>query len=283
MSEPRDMDTSRRDVPDADQIAHFRFPVTWNSLVNTRVLAPSVPSLTAEAPHAAHDSTVRWSMVVPKMPHPAPALALPAAGLGETAAFAPPRYVAPKFEVSLDSATLAVKVILLAAVAMLVVPGWRDTGSPGARAIEIESAMCSTNWVRGPSADVALYRPSLDQADYRIEFNWNINPRGVASVFRVTDAGYYGVRIKPISARSLAVEHFVKYRGAERSRVLKTAAVARQDVAVRLDALGPAFRVSIDGKTVVQWTDNRLAAGGVGFLDGANNRPDVQGLRIAFP
>jgi hypothetical protein len=282
------METSRREMPDADQIAHFRFPVTWNSLVNQHVLTPSI-----RTPRAANDSTVQWSMVVPRMPSPAPALALPAAGLSEIASFAQPRYVAPKFEVSLDAATLAVKVILLAGVAMLVIPGWRDTGSPGARAVEMESAMNRANWVQDavdlpprpkPTGEFVLFRPSLDKPDYRLEFNWRANPRSLAWVFRVADTdNYYGVRMKLVGPRTISVEHFLKYRGVERSRVSKVVALSRAYLAVRMDAAGSTFKIFADGSAISQWTDNRLAWGGIGFLENGNNRTDVQSVRVSFP
>ena len=75
------------------------------------------------------------------MAAPAASVRLLAAPSAQTARFAAPRYVVPKFEVSSDSVSLAVKVVLSAAVALLLAPGWRNNGSPGARALELESTM----------------------------------------------------------------------------------------------------------------------------------------------
>jgi hypothetical protein len=104
-------------------------------------------------------------MVIPKL---APAAAAPhlllAVESALPATFAAPKYVIPKFEVSSDSSSLAVKFLLSVSVTLLLVPGWRNTGSPGARAVEIESSMRESGWARqsaGQARQLVLYRASL--------------------------------------------------------------------------------------------------------------------------
>jgi len=292
VSDPQEKEAARGGALDAEQVAPFQFPLTWSSLVDADVFASgnNLP-VPVKSPRSGFDPGARWSMVVPRMDQPAPAMALPAGGVIEAARFAAPRYVAPRFEVSLDSASLAVKMLLSAAVAMLLIPGWRDTGSAGARAVQLESTMSAANWVRELTRDgtVALYRASVDKTDYRLQFNWNVNSRGIAWLFRFQDASnYYGVRIKGAGSapsRTLSIEHFAEINGAARSRTVKLATLASRDttVPIRMEASSSQFRIYVNSAPISQWTDTRLAAGGVGFIDNGAVHKDVQSVRISFP
>ena len=274
------------DLRETEHALRFEIPVRWSSLLDPGALGSrgdKVPVVITQ--RAAPDSAARWAMVIPKLAPAAPRL-LPAAGSIEPAYFAAPKYLAPKFEVSSDSASIAVKVVLIAGLAMLFVPGWRNDRSAGAQAVQAESAMGDIGWIR-ESPNLVLYGPSIGQTDSRIDFTWRVNAAGVAWVVRAKDAGnYYAVRIKPAGSeigRAFLVERYTLYRGAEKSRAVKQVDLSKagSNVRVRMEATGSAFQLSLDGKSVSQWTDTRLPAGAVGFLDGADERPDIQALRIA--
>jgi hypothetical protein len=277
---------------ETEHSVRFRFPVTWSTLVDPAALAPRPDNARVVIPRAAPaDSNVEWAMVIPRLAPAAPApRPLPAVESGWDAAFAPPKYVLPKFEVSSDSASLAVKLVLSASVLLLLAPGWSNTGSPGARAIEMESSMSERAWIResaGPAKRLALYRASTGAADYRLDFTWKGNPPGVGWVFRAQDAkNYFAVRIKPSTAPGVySLERFAVIHGVEKSRVLRTLNLPSKDPSLRVatDVAGPLFRLYVNQALVSQWTDSRLTAGGVGFLEEGRQTVALQSVRISFP
>jgi len=274
------------DLSQTEQAIPFQIPVTWATLVDPPKAAGEPASLAATPRVAAADPSAQWSMVIPKRAAAAP-LQLPAAHFDEPARFAAPRYVVPKFEVRSDSASLAVKLVLSASALLLLVPGWRNTGSPGARAVEAESMMKQRGWIR-PSNSLVLYERSIGKTDYKIEFNWPLNPMGVAWVFRAKDKdNYYGVRIKPAAgepAPMLAVTRFIVSGGIEKSRFVKLLPVPKGDPSVRLktDVAGSTFKLFLDDKVVSQWTDGKLPMGAVGFLEQGNQGARVQSLKISL-
>ena len=230
-------------------------------------------------------------MVIPRSApaSPAPRL-LPAAESGWDAAFAPPKYVLPKFEVSSGSASLAVKLVLSASVLLLLVPGWRNTGSSGSRAMEMESSMSEPAWMRepaGPAKHLTLYRASAGAADYRLDFTWKANPQGVSWVFRAQDGkNYLAARIKPLtSPGAFSIERFAVIKGIEKSRVQRVLALPSKDPSFRVatDVAGPMFRIYLNGNLVNQWTDSRLSSGGVGFIEESRQTIGLQSVRISFP
>ncbi len=269
----------------------FRFPLRWSTLLDPSALSDQARVVTP--PQASADSSVQWAMVIPRLDPPAAApRLLPAAGFGYAPTFAAPKYVIPKFEVSSDSTSLAVKFLLSVSVTLLLVPGWRNTGSPGARAVEIESGMRESGWARqsaGPAKQLVLYRASLPAADYRLDFTWRVNPQGVACVFRAKDSNnYYIVRIKPVSpesSRAISVERFAVLRGIEKSRVQRVLALHGKSAPLQaaINIAGPVFRLYLEGTLVTQWTDSRLTSGGLGFLEEGSRPVEVQSVRITFP
>ena len=283
------------DVPsETEHPVRFRFPVRWSTLL----VPPALPPLEDEArvltpENAPANSSVQWAMVIPKLaPHAAVPRLLPAAGPEFAATFAAPKYVIPKFEVSSSASSVAVKFLLAVSVTLLLVPGWRNIGSPGARAVEIESSMSESGWARESTAQarqLVLYRASLSATDYRLDFSWRINPQGVACVFRAQDSNnYYAVRIKPVgsaSSRTFSIERFAVLRGIEKSRIQRVIALAVKNPSLRaaMDVAGPVFRLYLEGTLVSQWTESRLIAGGLGFLEEAGRPAEVHSVRISFP
>jgi hypothetical protein len=280
---------------ETEQAVRFRFPVSWSTLVDASALAPRASQAHVVAlPHQAPaDSSVQWAMVVPKL---APAAAaphlLPAVESEFPPTFAAPKYVIPKFEVSSDSSSLAVKFLLSVSVTLLLVPGWRNTGSPGARAVEIESGMRESGWAResaGQARQLVLYRASLPATDYRLDFTWRPDPQGVTCVFRAKDSNNYGaVRIKhvgPESSRAILVERFDVLRGIEKSRVQRALTLPGDGATLQaaINIAGPVFRLYLEGALVSQWTDSRLTSGGLGFLEEGSRPVKVQSVRISFP
>jgi hypothetical protein len=277
---------------ETEHAVRFRFPVTWSTLVDPAALAPHPDNARVVTPrNRAADTNVEWAMVIPRLAPASPAARLlPAAESGWDAAFAPPKYVLPKFEVSSDSASLAVKLVLSASVMLLLVPGWRNTGSPGSRAIEMESSMSERAWMRepaGPAKHLALYRASAGATDYRLDFTWRTNPQGVSWVFRAKDGkNYFAAHIKPLtSPGAFSIERFAAIKGVEKSRVQRVLTLPGKDPSLRVatEIAGPMFRIYLNGNLVSQWTDSRLPDGGVGFLEESRQTVGLQSVRISFP
>jgi hypothetical protein len=134
---------------------------------------------------------------------------------------------------------------------------------------------------------MSVYEPSREESDYRIEFGWVPDAKGVGWVFRTRDAGdYYATRISLPEPRSrvVAVEHFSVFGGVEgaHSRRLVLLGNGAGLVRVRMDAIGPAFSLSLQGSAADYWTDARLDSGPLGFYDERGQRPEVQSLRFTF-
>jgi len=276
---------------DTEQSVRFRFPVTWASLVDPAALDAEPGLAQVSAPlFSAADSSTEWSMVIPRLApaSPTPRLLPTAAESGWDATFAPPRYVLPKFEVSSVSASIAVKLVLSASVMMLLIPGWRNTNSPGARAIEMESSMHERAWLRqpaGPTKNFALYRAAQGAADYRMDFTWKSNPQGVSWIFRAKDQqNYFAARIKP-SGGAFSLERYAVINGVEKSRVLRILPSPGKDRSLRIatDVAGSTFRLLLNGNPVSQWTDSRITSGGVGFLEDGRLPLGLQAVRISLP
>ena len=135
---------------------------------------------------------------------------------------------------------------------------------------------------------MSVYEPSRDEADYRLEFGWVPDSKGVGWVFRTRDAGdYYAARVsllQPGASVTLVAEHFSVVGGVESAHSRKVVPFGSNAglIRVRMDAIGPAFTLSLQGSPVDYWTDARLNSGALGFYDELGQRPVVQSLRFTF-
>jgi hypothetical protein len=273
----------------------FRFPVTWSTLLDASALrAPDDQARVLTPEEASRNSGVEWAMVIPKLAPQAngPVGLLPAIDSDWRPTFAAPKYVIPKFEVSSGAFSLAVKFLLSVSATLLLVPGWKNTGSPGARAVEMESSMRESGWAReaaGHERQLVLYRASLGATDYRLDFTWRISTPGITCVFRAKDGNnFYAVHIQPVgseSSRAFSIERFAQLRGVEKPRVRRvlTAPGKSPSLGAAVDVSGSLFRLYLGGTLVSQWNESRLNSGGLGFLEEGRQPVGVQAARISFP
>jgi hypothetical protein len=135
---------------------------------------------------------------------------------------------------------------------------------------------------------MSVYEPSREESDYRIEFGWLPDAKGVGWVFRTRDAGdYYATRIsmlQPGPRIVLVVEHFSVFGGVESAHSRRVVPLGSSSglVRVRMDAIGPVFTLSLQGSAADYWTDARLDSGPLGFYDERGQRPEVQSLRFTL-
>jgi hypothetical protein len=136
--------------------------------------------------------------------------------------------------------------------------------------------------------EILVYSGSQDVKNYRIEFAWVPDTRGVGWIFRATDsANYYAAKIRLIQSGAtptLSMEHFAVVKGVEstHSRRVITLGQTSSQVLVRMDATGPAFTLYLQGSPTDYWTDERFETGSLGFYEEHGERPVLQALRFTL-
>jgi len=273
----------------------FRFEVTWRSL--TRPLEPAplssienaagLPRRRAVAPDV---EAREWEMVLPRMKRP-PALTPAVEGEAERPAPTPPSFAVAGERTGGRWMAVGGALALMAAVGALV---WNLQRSSPAAEVADTMEMGSAGWVSEWASDsmgsargrqISLYRPSMAMSDYRLEFTGRIERKSLGWVFRAVDSRNYYVgkleRANPASP--LRITRFAVIKGVEGPHVQRVLAAAAGAWRVRLEAKGPRFTIYLQNQVVEDWEDDRLKAGGVGFLNEREERGQVESVRISFP
>jgi hypothetical protein len=247
----------------------------------------------------------QWEMVIPKMVRPAAkppaeritaAPVAPAPTLVDNATkITPSEYSAPAFALPEQSRLArSWRVIALLTVIILAVSFtlWVRPDGTTTRREQMDESLNRGGWSRRsilpPGRMMSVYEASREKSDYRLEFGWVPDAKGVGWVFRTRDAGdYYATRIsllQPGARVVLVVEHFSVFGGVEgpHSRRVVPLSSTIGLVRVRMDAIGPSFTLSLQGSPADYWTDARLDSGPLGFYDEHGQRPEVQSLRFTF-
>ena len=250
-------------------------------------------------------SDAKWEMVIPKMARPVTAVR-PQRSIEKAAPPAPPppAMAAPTpTEISFYAGSEASFVprrwkMLILGAAVVVVGGVIALVRPGndARSGSNAAPAAAGSWSRRSAylvgakepREILIYSGSEDVKNYRIEFGWVPDPRGVGWLFRGTDsANYYGANLRLLQAGAtpmLSAEHFAVVKGVEgpHSRKVITLGRTPSQVQVRMDANGPAFTLYLQGSPADYWTDERFETGSLGFYAERGERPVLQALRFTF-
>lgn len=286
-----------------------------------RFTTPGATPLKVEAVNAGpstSNSTVQWEMVVPKMVRsnariaPAVEICAPAPALRSVATLtlepdtetreAPVEFNADTAVVHrrpvrrAGALPLASKIflssVLAAAVAIPVA-----TRVYTARTRATMDAAAQSGWVRESSApaginesrQLVLYRPSFGARDCRFEFTWKPTDGALAWIFRAEDKdNYYAMTIRALRAAgpypAYSVEHFTVYRGVESPHATKMIIRPEKSgmVQIRMDLSSDTFKLYLNGRVADTWSDKRLAAGGLGFLEQADQPAEATSVRMAF-
>jgi hypothetical protein len=250
----------------------------------------------------------KWEMVIPKMARPTPAR--PQRSLEKTA---PPSPAPPSpatvtaaetpteisFYAGSEASFVPRRWKMLGLCAAVVVVGcviaWvRPTGN--STSVTESSDIAAGSWSRRMAyvvgrrdpREILIYSGSEAAKNYRIEFAWVPDTRGVGWIFRGTDsANYYAANLRLVQAGatpSLSAEHFTVVKGEEgtHSRRVITLGQNPGQVMVRMDANGPAFTLYLQGSPADYWTDERFETGSLGFYAERGERPVLQALRFTF-
>lgn len=139
------------------------------------------------------------------------------------------------------------------------------------------------NWVAVVAADSAgarhdrkfdLYQPSKSWKNYRFEFTGQIGARALGWVVRAQDSrNYQAMKLSfdEDPSRSYTVlKRWTVVDGRESSYSEKRVPIAPQLATVyrvEMEVRGSTYDLSIQGKPVDLWTDNRLKGGAAGFMN----------------
>lgn len=251
----------------------------------------------------------KWEMVIPKMARPAqarrpqrsfektapppPAPPEPATGTaadtpteisfyaGSEASFVPRRW---------KMLSLGVAVVVVGCVIALVRPGGNPVSGSESAPAAAGTWSRRTAYVVGRKEprEILIYSGAEDVKNYRIEFAWVPDTRGVGWLFRGTDsANYYAANLRLIQSGAtptLSAERFAVVKGVEGAHTRKVITLGRTlgQVLVRMDANGPAFTLYLQGSPADYWTDERFETGSLGFYEERGERPVLQALRFTF-
>jgi hypothetical protein len=154
------------------------------------------------------------------------------------------------------------------------------------------AAALPAGWSRHPdgyvrTGQLALYHPSLNFTDYRMEFFGQIESKGMGWAVRASDQkNYYGMKFKvmePGLRPVLAAVHYPVVGGKRGERVETPLSVMIHDRTpyhVAVEVKGNRVTTSIEGEEVDTWTDDTLKVGGVGFFSDAGESAHLYWMKI---
>ena len=134
---------------------------------------------------------------------------------------------------------------------------------------------------------VYIFRPSLTMADYRFEFQGQIESKGLGWVFRAANPrNYYAMKVEMIDAGpepKVALWRTAIINGEETQKTrIDLRVPARPDTVykVREDVLGSTFRTYVQDELVDTWNDDRLPVGGVGLWKDKDEAAQVRMIQL---
>jgi hypothetical protein len=154
------------------------------------------------------------------------------------------------------------------------------------------AAALPEGWTRHPdgymrTGALALYHPSLNFTDYRLEFFGQIESKAIGWTVRASNTqNYYGMKFKVIEPGLrpvLAVVHYPVVGGTEGARVetpLNVMIHNRTPYHIAVEVKGNRVTTSIEGEEVDSWTDDSLKVGGVGFFSDAGESAHLYWMKI---
>ena len=134
---------------------------------------------------------------------------------------------------------------------------------------------------------LALYKPSHDMQDYKLEFLTQVERKGVNWVVRAADDhNYYGMKLavtEPGPRPLVALIRYVVIDGKKELHGEMPVQVMMHNnrpYRVEVDVKGNRFLTSIEGQVVDSWSDDRLKTGGVGFFTEGSEKARLYWMKI---
>jgi hypothetical protein len=135
---------------------------------------------------------------------------------------------------------------------------------------------------------LALYQPSMQMQEYRVEFLMQIEKTAVGWAYRATDReNYYATKITIVKPGPLPALSLVRYPvigGREGPRVEVPIRVLMHNntpYRVQLTVSGDGFSTAIEGQLVDFWRDDRLKIGGFGFFGDTGESARVYWMKLS--
>jgi len=135
---------------------------------------------------------------------------------------------------------------------------------------------------------LAVFKPSIDMADYRFEFLGEIDQKGMGCAFRAKDLNnYYALKFTVVKPGPLPMVRMVRYaviNGKEGPHIEKPLPLTvRKDMLYRvmLNVQGSDFTIMAQGQIVDFWSDDRLKRGGIGFFCGRGEKARVRWVEVS--
>lgn len=161
--------------------------------------------------------------------------------------------------------------------------GLDNWASPGGSTTEW--SFDSSGFVKpGP---LAIYRPSVNLADYQAQFMGTIDKKALSWVVRAADfENFYVMKlvvVKPGPIPTIGLTRYAVIGGKAQDRHdVNIPLNARADTlyAVRMNVQGSNFSVEVQGQMADSWTETRLPRGGVGFFTARGEESRVRWVQI---
>ena len=135
---------------------------------------------------------------------------------------------------------------------------------------------------------LAIFKPTVDMADYRFEFLGEIDTKAIGWVIRAENLNnYYAMKFvvtKPGPLPLVDMVHYAVINGKEGPHIHKPLPLTvRPDMLYRVlvDVRGADITVIAQGQVVDFWTDHRLQHGGVGFFANRGERARVRWVEVS--
>jgi hypothetical protein len=135
---------------------------------------------------------------------------------------------------------------------------------------------------------LGLYSPTLPLADYTFEFLGHIERRSLNWVIRARDTrNYYAMRLVISSQGPMPKASIVRYtvidgkEGPATTLPLPMAVNPNLLFRIRVDAKGSAFTTWMSGQVVDNFTDTRLARGGIGFFSPKGDQSRLRWVEVS--
>jgi hypothetical protein len=135
---------------------------------------------------------------------------------------------------------------------------------------------------------LALFKPSTDMTDYRMQFLGEIDQKGLGCAFRAANLdNYYALKLMVVKPGPLPLVRLVRYaviNGKEERHTEKPLPIStRPDTLYRIavDVRGGDFTIMVQGQVVDFWSDNRIARGGVGFFCNKGEKARLRWVEVS--
>jgi hypothetical protein len=136
--------------------------------------------------------------------------------------------------------------------------------------------------------DLALFGPSMNYKDYRLEFLGQIETRSIGFVVRAHDKeNYQAMKLKVLEDGLRPVIAMVHYavvagkKGAAVETPLSVMIHRNTPFRVSVDVKGNRLTASIEGQRIESWRDQMPARGGVGFFADAGERARLYWMKVS--